>query len=81
MFVKLFYKSTNCSIRVPTDVAFRDLVLHIQNKLDLEITFQVVYRDNQGDSILITDDEDFQLCMAISRGINGNTDLILHVID
>jgi hypothetical protein len=77
----LEYESETKTIRVPANVAFGDLLLHIQNKFDLEIAFKVAYKDIEGTLVLLTDEEDLQLGLSLWRQESPNQDWKLYIID
>lgn len=79
--IRLFYGSKHCIMTVNRDIEFRDLALQIQNAFDLNITFKVSYKDSYGDTVIITDEEDFKLCVYIWKGMNRGREIKLYVID
>ena len=57
-------------IRIPDSVDYHQLLLHVQNKFDLDERPVLKYEDEEGTLILITDDEDLSLGL-ITAGVLG----------
>lgn len=79
MIIKAKYGRKIIKFELPLASSLVDLEENVTERLHelKDGTFRIKYQDDEGDWILITDDDDLQLCMASLQSVDQNTILML----